>query len=51
MQPGSALNVSCPPAAALGDGYLKRPLLSVAPYKAKGPYITAKPKVGRHVAG
>lgn len=36
--------------AALGDGYLKRPLLSAAPYKANLPYITAKPKVRRGAA-
>ena len=30
---------------ALGDAYLKSPLLSFAPYKKHAPYITAKPEI------
>lgn len=30
---------------ALGDAYLKTPLLSFLPYKSHAPYITARPEV------
>ncbi len=46
LAPPPALPLNLPSTgAALGDGYLKRPVLSAAPYKANLPYITAKPKV------
>eukprot|EP00934_Nitzschia_sp_Nitz4_P002958 Nitzschia sp. Nitz4//scaffold21_size171442//152371//153249//NITZ4_002190-RA/size171442-exonerate_protein2genome-gene-0.39-mRNA-1//1//CDS//3329542498//2948//frame0 len=34
---------------ALGDAYLKTPLLSFTPYKQHAPYITAKPEVSCRV--